>query len=58
MAIAKVGEQTRSSDPVRRERARISAARAIVHMSRYTRRELSPAIIALADKPLPQHPSS
>lgn len=41
-------------DPIKRERAKITAARALVHISRYTGRELSPSIVRLANRPLPQ----
>jgi hypothetical protein len=58
MTIARAnGTNGRPSDPLRRNRARIAAAQALVHMSRYTGRRLSPAIVELANQPLPQRPS-
>lgn len=56
MTIARAGQNERPSDPVKRNRARISAARALVHMSQYTGRRLSPAVLELAKQPLPQRP--
>lgn len=58
MTIASAGQDGRSSDPLKRNRARISAARALVHMSQYTGRELSAEIVALAEQPLPQRDTS